>query len=76
MAARKPKPWAVVLLSPGIPEQRTEHTSSAKAYQLVNGTRAAVHAGTSPVTRIRVEQWEPNYNRWATYELINPKEQP
>lgn len=72
---RKSKPWAVVLLGPGIPEQRTEHTSSAKAYQLVNDTRAAVHAGTSPVTRIRVKQWEPDGNRWALYDLIDPKEQ-
>ena len=75
MAARKSKPWAVILLSPGVPEQRTEHTSSAKAYQLVNDTRAAVQVGTSPVTRIRVEQWEPDYQRWARYELIDPKEQ-
>lgn len=75
MATRKSKPWAVVLLGPNIPERRTEHTSSAKAYQLVNDTRTAVHAGTSPVTRIRVEQWESDYRRWATYELIDPKEQ-
>lgn len=75
MAARKSKPWAVVLLGPGIPEQRTDHTSSAKAYQLVNDTRAAVHASESPVTRIRVEQWYPDGSRWATYDLIDPKEQ-
>jgi hypothetical protein len=75
MAARKAKPWAVILLGPGVPEQRTEHTSSAKAYQLVNDTRTAVRAGTSPVTRIRVEQWEPTYRRWARYEFIDPKEQ-
>lgn len=75
MAARKSKPWAVVLLGPGVPEQRTEHASSAKAYQLVNDARAAVRAGASPVTRIRVEQWEPDYQRWARYELIDPKEQ-
>lgn len=74
--ARKSKPWAVVLLGPGVPEQRTEHTSSTKAYQLVNDTRSAVRAGTSPITRIRVEQWYPDGNRWTTYDLIDPKEQP
>lgn len=73
--ARKSKPWAVVLITPGAPEQRSEHTGSRKAYNLVAETRKAVQAGTSPVTRVRVEQWEPACQKWALYELIDPKEQ-
>ena len=72
--ARKSKSWAVVLLGPGIPEQRTEHTSSEKAYTLVNDTWRDVLAGASPVARIRVERWYPDGNRWITYDLIDPKE--
>lgn len=71
---RKSKPWAVILLGPGIPERRTEHTGSTKAYELVNTVRGYVRNGTSKVTRIRVEQWYPDGNRWTTYELIDPKE--
>ena len=73
--ASKSKPWAVILLGPDVPEQRTEYTSSAKAYQLVNDTRVAVRAGESPVTRIRVEQWKPDGSRWQWYDDIDPKEQ-
>ena len=71
---RKSKPWAVILLAPGVPEQRTEHVTIGRAYLVVNITSDAVRAGTSPVTRIRVEQWEPDGNRWALYDEIDPKE--
>lgn len=74
MAARKSKPWAVILRTPGQPI-RTEHTSENKAYEKVREARAAIQAGTSPVTRIRVEQWEPDHQRWAWYDDIDPKEQ-
>ena len=72
--ARKSKSWAVVLSTAGGPI-RTEHRSKAEAYRKVHDTRADVLNGISRVTRVRVEQWEPDYNRWALYELIDPKEQ-
>lgn len=72
--ARKPKPWAVICTAPGQPI-RTEYTSEAKAYEKVNAERALAQAGTSRVTRIRVEQWERDAGRWALYDLIDPKEQ-
>lgn len=71
MANRKSKPWAVELTT-GTYVVRTEHTSEAKAYQHVLDTTAAVTAGQSDVTRIRVEQWEPDPGRWAHYEDIHP----
>jgi len=72
---RKSKPWAVICATAGQPI-RTEHTSENKTYDKVREVCAAVKAGTSRVTRIRVEQWEPDGNRWALYDLIDPKEQP
>ena len=71
--ARKSKPWAVFLYTPGGP-MRTEHRSKPKAYRVVSIVREQAKAGTSRVTKIRVEQWEPDYNRWITYDLIDPKE--
>jgi hypothetical protein len=71
--ARKSKPWAVVLSTPGGPI-RSEHRSQPEAYRNVQIVRQNVLDGTSRVTRIRVEQWEPNANHWALYELIDPKE--
>jgi hypothetical protein len=71
--ARKSKPWAVVLSCSGSPI-RSEHRSEAEAYRKVRTETAAAKAGRTTVSRIRVEQWEPDYNRWALYELINPKE--
>jgi hypothetical protein len=71
--AKRSKPWAVVLATPGGPV-RSEHRSKAEAYRKVHDTRADVLNGISRVSRIRVEQWEPDYNQWALYELINPKE--
>jgi hypothetical protein len=71
--ARKSKPWAVVLLMPGGPT-RTEHRSQPEAYRKVIAEREQAKAGTTRVTKIRVEQWDPDGNRWALYELINPKE--
>jgi hypothetical protein len=72
--ARKSKPWAVILRTPGQPI-RTEHTSQAKAYEKVNAERDLAQAGTSRATRIRVEQWQPDSNRWQLYDDIDPKEQ-
>lgn len=71
---RKSKPWAVICATPGQPI-RTEHTSETKTYEKVRAEVAAVKAGTSRVTRIRVEQWEPASNRWTLHDLIDPKEQ-
>ena len=71
--ARKSKPWAVILGTAGGPI-RTEHTSQNKAYEKVRAEVASVKAGASRATRIRVEQWEPNGNRWTLFELIDPKE--
>jgi hypothetical protein len=71
--ARKSKPWAVILYTPVGPI-RTEHRSQPEAYRKINAEREQAKAGASRVTRIRVEQWEPNANHWALYELIDPKE--
>lgn len=71
--ARKSKPWAVILRTPGQPI-RTEHTSQAKAYEKVRAERLLAQQGASRVTRIRVEQWERDANRWALYDDIDPKE--
>lgn len=70
---RKSKPWAVVVNAPG-EAVRTEHTSEAKAYEQVHAEVAAVKAGTSKASRIRVEQWERDYGRWALFDLIRPNE--
>lgn len=74
MAGRKSKPWAVILRTPGQPI-RTEHTSENKAYEKVRAESAAIQAGTSRATRIRVEQWNPDGGRWQWYDDIDPKEQ-
>lgn len=73
MTARKSKTWAVILSTPGGPI-RTEHRSQAEADRKVAETRAAVAAGISRVSRIRVEQWNAERRVWTTYALINPKE--
>ncbi len=73
--ARKSKPWAVTLGTPDGPT-RTEHTSENKTYEKVRAEVAAIKAGTSRTTRIRVEQWYPAANRWALYDDIDPKEWP
>ena len=73
--ARKSKPWAVILNTPGSPI-RTEHTSEAKTYEKVRAEVAAAKSGASQVTRIRVEQWEPDGNRWTLFDLIDPAEWP
>lgn len=72
--ARRPKPWAVVLRTPGAPI-RSEHTSQKKAYETVRDAVAAAKAGTSRTIGIRIEQWEADYNRWVLYDDIDPKEQ-
>lgn len=66
--ARRSKPWAVVLTTPGEPV-RTEHRSKPEAYRRVNLIRTQALTGVRDVTRIRVEQWEPDYDRWSLYEL-------
>jgi len=71
---RKAQPWAVVLNTPGGP-LRAEHTSEAKAYEHVRAELAAVRAGTSHVTQIRVEQWDRHAGLWQLFDLIDPKEQ-
>ena len=72
--ARKSKPWAVVLATPEGPI-RSEHRSKPEAYRRVNAVRTQVLVGERDVQQIRVEQWEPDYDRWGLYELIDPKEQ-
>lgn len=74
--ARKSKPWAVIVITENGARVRTEHTSENKTYEKVRGELAAIKTGNSLVTRIRVEQWEPAYDRWVWYEDIDPKEQP
>ena len=71
--ASKPKPWAVIVSAASAPI-RTEHRSQAEAYRRVAAVKEMARTGVSRVRSIRVEQWEPDYNRWATYELIDPKE--
>lgn len=71
--ARKSKPWAVILTTSDGPI-RTEHTGENKTYEKVRASVAAVKAGESTTTAIRVEQWEPDGNRWDLYDLIDPKE--
>ncbi|MCX4750975.1 hypothetical protein OG455_41575 [Kitasatospora sp. NBC_01287] len=71
--ARKSKPWAVICRTPDGPF-RTEHTSENKAYEKAREVRDAVKAGSSRVTWIRVEQWEPDASRWTLFDLIDPKE--
>ncbi|MFE2407055.1 hypothetical protein ACFXDE_01790 [Kitasatospora sp. NPDC059408] len=68
---RKSRPWAVVLNLPGSPT-RTEFTSEAKAYERVRAEVTAVKAGTSRVTRIRVEQWDREGGRWQLFDLVDP----
>ena len=71
--ARKSKPWAVILSTPGGPI-RTEHRSQPEAYRKVIAEREQAKDGITRVTKIRVEQWEPDGNRWAWYDDIDPKE--
>lgn len=71
--ARKSKPWAVVLATPDGPV-RSEHRSKPEAYRRVNAVRTQALVGERDVTRIRVEQWESDYQQWSLYELIDPKE--
>lgn len=68
---RKSKPWAVTLITPGAP-YRTEFTSEAKAYEKVRAELASAKAGTSRVTRIRVEKWDRLGGRWDLFDLIDP----
>ena len=70
----KSKPWAVVLSCSGSPI-RSEHRSKPEAYRKVAAETKAAQAGRTTVSRIRVEQWQPDYQQWALYELINPKEE-
>jgi hypothetical protein len=72
--SRKSMPWAVVLSTPGGPI-RSEHRSKPETYRKVAIERVSAQEGHSQVSRIRVEQWEPNADSWALYELIDPKEQ-
>jgi hypothetical protein len=72
---RKSRPWAVTLApAGGADATTTEHTSEAKAYEQVRAETAAVKAGTSTTSRIRVEQWNRLTNRWDLFDLINPRE--
>jgi hypothetical protein len=70
---RKSKPWAVILRTAGGPI-RTEHTSEAKTYEKVRAEVAAIKAGASRVTRIRVEHWDRDAGRWILFDTIDPKE--
>lgn len=71
--ARKSKPWAVILATPDGPI-RSEHTSETKAYERVRAKLAAIDAGTSRVTAIRVEQWEHDNGRWIWFDQPYPEE--
>lgn len=74
MAVRKSKPWAVICTTASCPI-RTEHRSKPEAYRKVTEERSLIESGASRVLRIRVEQWEPDYNHWALYEQAYPEEQ-
>lgn len=71
MAARKSKPWAVILSTSGGPV-RTEHRSQLEAYRKVNAERGLIEEGVSRVTRIRVEQWDADAGRWVWFEDAHP----
>jgi hypothetical protein len=71
--ARKSKPWAVILSTPGGPI-RTEHRSQPETYRKVNAERELIKSGASRVTRIRVEQWEADASRWTWYEDAYPED--
>lgn len=69
--ARKSKPWAVIVTTPDGPT-RTEYTSETRAYDAVRKERAVIDAGTSRVTKIRVEKWE--RDRWIWFDKPYPEE--
>jgi hypothetical protein len=70
--ARKSKPWAVIVSTPGGP-YRTEHSSQKKAYEKVLAERDAILAGTSRGYKVRVEQWEHDCNRWVWFDQPYPE---
>ena len=71
--ARKSTPWSVICNTPG-DSTSTDHTSEAKAYEQVRAEVAAVKAGISTTTRIRVEQWDRLLNTWQLFDLVDPNE--
>lgn len=71
--ARKSKPWAVLLSTPQ-GSTRSEHRSKPEAYRKVAIERVSAEEGHSETTKIRVFEWEPACQRWALYEVIDPKE--
>lgn len=68
---RKPKPWAVILSTPGGPV-RSDHTSETKAYEKANAERDAIFAGTSRAYKVRVDWWDHTRDRWVHYEDVHP----
>jgi hypothetical protein len=72
--ARKSKPWAVILSTPGQPI-RTEHTSESEALQQANIVREEILGGWSQAHAVRIEKWDATADRWALYETVHPKEQ-
>jgi hypothetical protein len=73
--ARKSKSWAVILTADNGARIRTEHRSQPDAYRKVNSEREQAEASTTRIIAIDVEQWEPDYNRWAEYERAYPAEE-
>lgn len=71
--ARKSKPWAVIVSTPGGPI-RTEYTSQTKAYEKVRAERELILTGASRGYKIRVEQWEADASRWAWFDQPYPEE--
>ncbi|MGC4925558.1 hypothetical protein [Streptomyces sp. DT117] len=68
MNARKPsKPWRLVLITAGGPVYTT-HRSKPAAYRAVDEEKQRVANGSSRVTRITVEQWDVDGQRWQRHE--------
>jgi hypothetical protein len=72
--ARKSKPWAVIATTPAGATTRTEHTSEARAYEVVRNLRDAINTGVFSATAIRVEQWERDCDRWVWFDQPYPEE--
>ena len=72
MTARKPsKPWRIVLTTPGEPITQP-YGSERATYEAVRAEKERIAAGTSRVTRIRVEHWE--NGRWIYYDRPWPEQ--
>ncbi|MFJ6729384.1 hypothetical protein ACIQPQ_31230 [Streptomyces sp. NPDC091281] len=68
MTPTKPsQPWRLVVTTPGAPAY-IKFRSKTAAYRAVQDHIERVGAGLSRATRITVEQWDVDTQRWTRYE--------